>query len=236
MTGSTPVQLSLGISLNDEATFANYYADQGSGQAVEALKMLTAGGEDKNLLIWGAPGAGLTHLLQAVCHDVHTQHKTVQYLPLRDMVGFSAFDLCEGLEEFEYVCLDDIDHVCGLREWEQALFHLYNQLRDAGHALLIASHTSPPALPVLLADLKSRLLGSVRYHVTSLPDEGKQNALMMRARARGMEMPVDVAQFILNRTSRDTAELFDLLDRLDDESMQRKRKLTIPFVKDVLGL
>ena len=236
MTDSTPVQLSLGIALNDEATFANFHAGDTNAQVVEALKILVAGGEDKNLLIWGAPGAGLTHLLQAVCHDVHTHHKTVQYLPLRDMVGFSAFDLCEGLEEFEYVCLDDIDYVCGIREWEQALFHLYNKLRDAGHALLIVSHTSPPALPVVLADLKSRLLGSVRYHVKSLSDSGKQSALIMRARARGMEMAVDVAQFILNRASRDTTELFDLLDRLDDESMQRKRKLTIPFVKEVFGL
>src|SRR5690606_17164346 len=119
-------------------------------------------------------------------------------------------------------------------EWEQALFHLYNNIRDAGHALLIASHSGPPALPVVLADLKSRLLGSSRYHVKSLSDPGKQNALIMRARARGMQMPMDVAQYILNRASRDTTELFDLLDRLDDESMQKKRKLTIPFVKEVL--
>ncbi len=235
MAGTVPVQLSLGIALNDEATFANFYSDDANAQVIEALTNRVAGDGDTNLLIWGAPGVGLTHLLQAVCHDVYACRQTVQYLPLRDMVGFSASDVCEGLEEFQFVCLDDIDHVCGIREWEQALFHLYNKLRDAGHVLLIASHTSPPSLPVVLADLKSRILGSMRYHVKSLSDSGKQSALIMRAGARGMEMSVEVVQYILNRTSRNTGELFDLLDRLDDESMQRKRKLTVPFVKEVLG-
>jgi regulatory inactivation of DnaA Hda protein len=59
--------------------------------------------------------------------------------------------------------------------------------------------------------------------------------MIARAAARGMEMPADVATYILSRASRDTAELFTLLNRLDDASLQEQRKLTIPFVKSVLG-
>lgn len=232
-----PVQLSLGVSLNDDCTFGNFYASSNSNQqALGVLKDFASGQGEKMLLIWGAPGSGLTHLLQAVCHEVWGRKRSVQYLPLREMIGFSAEDICDGLEEAEYICLDGIDQICGIKEWERALFHLYNNIKDAGHYLLISSHTSPPSLPIVLADLRSRVLGCLRYHIESLTDSGKQTALIRRAAARGLELPEDVARFILSRASRDTNELFYMLNTLDEASLQHQRKLTIPFVKDVLSL
>ena len=236
MTVAGPIQLSLGISLNDDATFENFYTTDANKQAVSALEQFCIGHNNRNVLIWGQPGSGLTHLLQAVCHSAGNENKSVQFLPLRELIGFAASDVCEGLEQFEIVCLDSIDSICGNKEWEHALFHLFNNIRDAENSLLVSSHTNPPALPILLADLKSRMLGCVRYHITSLTDTDKHQALIKRAAARGMDMPGDVAQFILNRASRDTNELFYILDRLDDASLQSKRKLTIPFVKEILGL
>jgi len=238
---SEPVQLSLGVTLNDDCTFDNFYAAaEPNVQTIGALQQFV-GGEgdgngDKAILIWGAPGAGLTHLLQAVCHDVWRNKQSVQYLPLRDMLGFAAEDICDGLEGSQFICLDGIDQICGVKEWEKSLFHLYNNLKDAGHNLLISSHTSPPSLPIVLADLRSRVLGCVRYHVESLSDADKQVAMTMRAAARGLDLSGEVARYILSRASRDTNELFYLLDRLDEASLQKKRKLTIPFVKEVLHL
>lgn len=232
-----PVQLSLGVKLNDDCTFHNFHpSSDNNRQVLATLKNFVATPSDKNLVVWGAPGAGLTHLLQAVCHEVWARKRSVQYLPLREMIGFSAEDICDGLEEAEYICLDGIDQICGVREWENALFHLYNNIRDAGHCLLISSHTSPPSLPIVLADLRSRVLGCVRYHVESLSDSGKQSALILRAAARGLELPEDVARYILTRAPRDTNELFDMLNTLDEASLQHQRKLTIPFVKEVLLL
>jgi DnaA family protein len=231
----TPIQLSLGVSLRDDATFANFYVAEGNELAVHALREFCADRGERNLLVWGSRGAGLTHLLQACCHHAFEQHQSVQYLPLRDLVGYAPEDVCEGLEKVGLVCLDGIDQICGHRQWEQALFHLCNRLRDAGQRLLIASHTSPPSLPLLLPDLKSRLLGGVVYHLRALNDQEKAVALQLRARSRGMEMSDEVARFILSRAPRDTNDLFNLLDHLDDASLQQQRKLTIPFIKEVLG-
>lgn len=250
MTNLSPVQLSLGVSLRDDATFANFYAaDDNNRQIISALQTISPSIGDPSsnldarhqsasecsLVIWGARGAGLTHLLQACSHTASERGIAVQYLPLRDLVGYAPGDICDGLEAMQLVCLDGIDEICGNREWEQALFHLFNNLRDAGYCLVMASHTSPPSIPILLPDLKSRILGNAVYHLHSLNDQGKQTALQMRAKARGLEMPDDVARFILNRASRDTTELFLMLNMLDDESLQQQRKLTIPFVKEVLG-
>ncbi len=232
-----PLQLSLGVTLNDESTFDNFFAGSDNNrQILQDLEKFGRAEGEKNLLVWGAPGCGLTHLLQAVCHQVWEQGRAVQYLPLRDVRGFSAADICDGLEEAEVVCLDGIDQICGVKEWENALFHLYNNIKDAGHYLLISSHTSPPSLPIVLADLRSRVLGCVRYHLESLNDADKQTALIMRAAARGMDLPGEVARYILSRASRDTNELFYMLNTLDEASLQQQRKLTIPFVKETLHL
>ena len=237
MNDNDPIQLSLGITLNDDCTFSNFYAaaDENT-QALAALQKAIDGQGEKFLLIWGARGSGLSHLLQAVCHEAWDRKKRVQYLPLKDMIGFSGEDVCEGMEESDIVCLDGVDQICGTKEWEQALFHLYNRIKDANKTLIISSHTSPPSLPIVLADLRSRVLGCVRYHVASLSDADKQVAMIMRAAARGLDLPGEVARYILSRASRDTSVLFNYLQTLDEASLQHQRKLTIPFVKEVLRL
>lgn len=235
MISEHPQQLSLGITLNDDCTFDNFYAvAPGNIQAVDTLKKISLHPVDNLLLIWGAPGSGLTHLMQAVCHEASCEKKIVQYLPLRDLIGYSAEDICADLDQTDVVCVDDIDSICGIKSWEQSLFHLYNQIKDMGNTLLIASHTSPPSLPIVLADLRSRVLGCVRYHLESLSDSDKQVAMTMRAAARGLELTGDVARFILSRASRETNDLFALLQTLDEASLQKQRKLTIPFIKEVL--
>ncbi len=231
----TPVQLSLGVSLKDDATFANFLVGPGNEQPLHALRQFSEDRGEQMVVVWGSPGVGLTHLLQACCHEAFARHINVQYLPLRELVGYAPEDVCEGLDKVNLVCLDGLERICGQRQWEQTLFHLVNRLRDAGHRLLVACHTSPPALPLLLPDLKSRLLGGVVYHLRPLGDAEKGLALQLRARRRGMDMSDEVAKYILSRAPRDTSELFDLLNRLDDASLQRQRKLTVPFVKEVLA-
>lgn len=232
-----PVQLSLGVTLRDDATFANFYvANDKADLVISSLKAAALGTELSSQVIWGAPGCGLTHLMQAASHQAQSVGRSVQYLPVRDIRGYSADDICEGLESSQLICLDGLDLICGNREWELALFHLYNKLRDSGHVLLMSSHVSPSSLPIALPDLKSRILGSLVFQVNSLDDGEKQSALMMRAAGRGLQMPDDVCKFILQRSSRDMNNLFMLLNRLDECSMQQQRKLTIPFVKEVLRL
>ena len=67
-----------------------------------------------------------------------------------------------------------------------------------------------------------------------LDDQGKAEALRLQARQRGMDMPEEVAGYLLRRSPRDMTALFALLDMLDQASLAAQRKLTVPFVKEVL--
>jgi|SRR5690554_3996616 len=235
---SIPQQLSLGVSLKDDATFDNFYAPAGSSneQVVLTLREQVEGQGEHFLYLWGNTGVGLTHLLQASCHDAEARRLAVQYLPLRDMVGFAPEALLEGLEELDMVCLDGLEAVVGDPAWERALFNLYNALRDAGRLLLVAAPQNPRELAVELPDLRSRLQWGLILKVQALDDNDKQQALIRRARERGMELNDEVASYIVQRVPRDMNQLFCYLHRLDHASLAEQRKLTIPFVKKTLHL
>ncbi|TQV86822.1 DnaA regulatory inactivator Hda [Exilibacterium tricleocarpae] len=227
------------MSLNDDATFDNFYTrpNTGNAQVVKTLRGQAQGeGGETYVYLWGGAGVGLTHLLQAACHACHFRGLTAQYLPLREMVGFTPQALLEGLESVDLLCLDGLQAVAGQAQWERALFHLFNRLHDQRNCLLAAAHCSLAELPVELADLASRLRSGVAFQVTGMSDDDKQAALQARAAARGLDLSDEVAQYILHRAPRDTNELFYCLNRLDDASLAEQRRLTIPFVKRVLNL
>ncbi len=226
-------QLSLGIALRESATFENFY-EGGNIVLLKALKEMIANSGESFLYCYGSEGVGKTHLLQAYCHATTDLKQNTFYLPLKSHLEFSP-GVLEGLEQFDTVCLDDIDAVVGILNWEEALFHLYNRTREQGARLIVTAERTPQQLEALLPDLQSRLFWGLVLGVQELSDAEKIEALKIRAGQRGFELPTEVAQYILNHQSRNMRDLFASLDVLDKASMVAQRKLTIPFVKSILG-
>ncbi|HSX71655.1 MAG TPA: DnaA regulatory inactivator Hda [Pseudomonas sp.] len=231
-----PVQLPLGIRLRDDATFANYYpgANAAALGYVERLCEADAGWTESLIYLWGGEGVGRSHLLQAACLRFEQRGESAVYLPLSEVVEHGP-ELLDGLEQCELVCLDELDAVAGRSDWEEALFHLFNRLRDAGRKLLLAATVSPRELSVQLPDLQSRLTLALVFQLHALSDEDKLRALQLRASRRGLHLTDEVGRFILTRGERSMSALFELLERLDQASLQAQRKLTIPFLKETLG-
>lgn len=216
-------QLTLNIKLRDDATFSNYV-----GEA--AARLHSAGSP---VLIWGAPGSGRSHLLEAACHEAHNEGCSAIYLAKLDEHGP---EILRDLETVELVCLDDVDRIVGDADMELALFHLINGSRDHDHRLILASDCAASQLSVELNDLRSRLLGAVSIQTDQLSDDEKLAALRIRAHNRGFELNEEVGHYILGRAGRSMSNLVSLLHRLETESLTHQRKLTIPFVKSVLRI
>lgn len=157
------------------------------------------------------------------------------YVPLAMFVSAGPAIL-DGLAGRQIVCIDDVDAVAGDADWEAALFDLCNQIVDAGGQLVVAARSAPRECPFELEDLRSRLSRLPIFHLRSLDDEQRVAALQLRARHRGLELPGETARYLLKRSKRDMASLFDVLDKLDLESLRAQRRLTIPFVRDALQL
>ena len=228
-------QLPLPIHQSDDETLENFYAEN---------NLLLLNSLQKNFLqlhqqffyLWGNKGSGKSHLLKGVCQHYLAQQRPALYVPLNKAQYFSPAVL-ENLEQQALVCLDDLQAVIGNAEWEVAIFDLINRVRETGRTLLIMSaDQSPVNLPVQLPDLASRLTWGEVYQLAPLNDKQKIEVLQKAAYQRGIELPDETANFLFKRLERDMKTLFNALEKLDQASLQAQRKLTIPFVKEILAL
>ena len=230
------MQLPLSVQLRDDATFANYYSGS-NATLVNLLDMdrQVPGIESEQFIfLYGPRGVGCSHLLQAACHQMDSRNGRSIYLPMNELVHYPS-QMLEGMERLQLVCVDDIDAVAGIDEWEEALFDLFNRLRESDIRFLVAANNPPKALGIELPDLVSRLGWGMVFQVQPLNDKDMVSALQLRANLRGLDMGDDVARFIIYRSTRDMEYLFRILQKLDSASLRAKRKLTIPFVKEVMG-
>ncbi|KOO57775.1 DnaA regulatory inactivator Hda [Rheinheimera sp. KL1] len=232
----TPVQYTLAVTLPEDETLDTFYGAETSPVVSYIKHFLTRPSEHRlPLYLFGASGSGKSHLLYAACVQAQELGLTSQLLSLEDFKAWSP-RILDQLEELDLVCLDNIQAVAGDVSWQVAVFDLYNRMTEQGKALIIVADQAPTELGITLPDLVSRLQACTSFQLRLLADEDKQKLLQQKARLRGMELPDEVARFLLNRQQRDIRELVQILDLLDKASIVHQRKLTIPFVKDMLSL
>lgn len=226
-------QLSLGMWLREGASLDNFIGSQNQ-QLLQSLRQLTTLREERFLFLWGAKGVGKSHLLNAICHAATAMGESSVYLPMQQDDQFAP-EMFDGLEQVPVVAIDDLDVIAGNRVWETALFNLYNRMRDHGHGSLVLAGNMPVNdLGLILPDLQSRLSWGLVYQVYEMSDDEKLKALKQRADSRGFELPDEVAVYLFRHYQRQTSQLFELLERLDQRSLAEQRRLTIPFVKRVI--
>lgn len=224
-------QMPLALRLDPGATLKSFHPGP-NRPAVTQVR--SAAASPAWLYLWGPAGGGKTHLLNAACHEAGTAGRTACLVPLDRSVDWDPSTLA-GLQGIDLVCLDGIDAIAGRRDWEEAVFHLLNGLREAGGSVLMSACARPASLRVTLPDLRSRLGWGTLVRLKSLDDEDKLMALRLRAHERGLRLPDDVAAYLIRRVARDSHTLFGILEELDAASMAAKRRLTVPFVREVLA-
>jgi len=231
---AVPVQLPLGVRLRPDAQFNNFLVGP-NALILDSLQALFDSDDCEPIIyISGASGSGRSHLLQACCHQAEISDKEAIYLPAAELQPLAPA-VFESLEYYDLICLDDLERLLGKPEWEEALFHLYNRVRDAGKQLVIAADEAPAFVGAELADLRSRLGWGLVFQIKPLSDQQKLEVLSLSANARGLSVTDEVMRFMLNHGERNLSVLMDQLDQLDQASLSAKRKLTIPFVKQVLN-
>jgi DnaA family protein len=197
------------------------------------VQQCALGEGEKQVYIWSPSGGGKSHLLQAACNLAAKNRRTVCYLPAGQIIN-QPVQILDEIEQLDVVCLDDVEQLAQSAVWEEALFDLINRMREAGNSLLLAAAASPEHMNVQLPDLRSRLAWGPVFQLQSLSDAEKHEALRLRANQRGLELPENVAEYLIRHYPRDLFGLFERLETLDTAAMAMQRKLTVPFVKSVL--
>tara|TARA_R110000737_G_scaffold267488_1_gene274980 strand:+ start:511 stop:1221 length:711 start_codon:yes stop_codon:yes gene_type:complete len=230
-------QLTLSVQLPDDETFASFQSESNQ-MVVQQLSHFLDGIVDENkkvhsLYLFGLTGVGKSHLLHASCAYADTLGITSLCLSFSELTQLSV-DVLDGLENIDLVCLDDIQLIAGNKKWQQGVFDLYNRMIEQNKCLIITGDQSVAQLNISLPDLVSRLSWGLTEQLKPLSDKEKSFALQYRAQQRGLYISDDVASFLINRLSRDMTSLLAALEQLDQASIREQRRITIPFIKDVL--
>lgn len=232
MTSDSASQLPLGIRLNDEATFANFLVSSGNRQLFDVLTSTSP--SVQLIYLWGAEGSGRSHLLQALCHRYAESGASALYLPLLSRHDFAP-QILEHSHALSVICVDDLDAVAADSVWQEAMFHCFNEAAESNVLFVVTASRAPRDLDLSLADLRSRMQKGLIFQLQAADDGFKKQILQHRANSRGISLSDQVCDYILQRADRSLAGLIAVLERLDSESLQRQRRLTVPLVKDVMG-
>ncbi len=211
----------------EEQTFGNF--DPGRNQPlVDVLRFIAGGGRPGAVLyLWGEPGSGKSHLLHASCARAARAGRPWTYL-----VGGDA--LADDIAPEALVCIDDLDGGHAGPEGELRWLTLYERVRQEGGNLVVAAAQPPSALGLETPDLESRLSAGGVFHLVAPDDESRRRILAERAHERGFELSAPVMDYIMRHHARDMGSLFALLDRIDRDSLAQHRRITLPFLRDLL--
>ena len=214
-------QLLLQLAPPPAPTLDNFVPGR-NGAALQALRDIARGaGGERFVYLWGEPGSGRSHLLRGLAQAASGGEGL--YLCGTTSGGSMAAD--------KVLAVDDAQDLSAGDQIE--LFDLYNRVH-AGAGALVASGDAAPAQLALREDLRSRLAWGLAFQLHPLSDAEKAAALREHARGRALDLPEDVIAYLLKHARRDMASLIGILDALDRYSLEQKRPVTLPLVRDAL--
>jgi len=224
-------QIPLQLMPHRESRFADFVSGPNSA-VVDALKHMPDE-PGSHVFLYGDAGSGKTHLLNALCYEVRERQGRAFYLALKRLPKDAIASL-QGLEQLDLVCVDDLHVIAGQEAWEEALFHCFNRIREAGGRLLVSSRLRLSALNLGLPDLASRLAWGLRLPLTPLEDDDKLAVVNQRSAALGFDLPAEVQTYLLKHHDRSMTALLQTVEKLHYAALTHKRRITIPLAREVL--
>ncbi len=221
------VQTTIAIDKANRADLDNFHSDDNQHAVSFLREFLSDNLSGASCYIWGGRGSGKSHLLYAACKAVPSS----VYIPVFDLQLHS--DCLEGLEEHRLICVDDIHSVAGQNEWEEGLLNLLESVQSNRNLVIMTGGSAPDEAGFELADLVNRLQGRQEIRLSAATDATKLKILMDKAAERGLPIEPTVVQYVLRRYSRDMHALVRMLDHIAQYSLESRRKVTIPLLREL---
>jgi DnaA-homolog protein len=227
----TSAQIPLQLGFPPEQRFDTF---EPAGSEAVALLRAAAGAREQRLFVSGPPGCGKSLLLQATCAEAARLGRSFAYLPLAGL-GTHAAPALDAQPAVDVLCIDGLDAIVGNEAIERALFALHNRQTDAVGVIVYAARSGADGLAIELPDLRSRLQHCTHLPLLPLDEAQRRDWLQRRAAQRGLQLDDAVLDYLFRTVGRDLGTLGALLDRLDRESLAAQRRITVPFLRTVLG-
>jgi len=221
-------QLGLPFSIN-----ANFLLDDFSGEKNQELVAnilnLIKGKATANIFVYGDKSFGKSHLLQGVIIEGLKQDQKSVYLDLNDDISPDIFEL---ISDFQIIALDNVDQ-CN-QDNEKYIFDLINKLHSTNQMIVFSSRVKPEGLSVFI-DLKTRLSLASIYSLNRLDDDEIQHVIKRKLNNKSLKVDQRVIDYLIKNQTRDLKKIVEIIDKLDTFSLEKKRSITVPLIRQMLG-
>ena len=215
-------QLLLSLTPPPAPSLQNFYTGRNAA-ALAAIDQALCGRE-RSVFLWGERGSGKSHLLRAFVAAAEARGTPARYIPA------PHGELAQARADAA-VAIDDVNSLDAAGQ--STLFDLYNAARSQGGCVLAAA-SRPPAELALRDDLRSRLASGIVLRVLAMDDAEKADALNRYAEKRGLRLGSEIASYLLTHCRRDMSTQTAVLDALDRYSLEHKRPITLPLLREAL--
>ena len=227
---NSPKQLTFPWNKSFHSSFEGFYIDPKNKQLISILENISI---NENMYIYGLKNSGKTYLLQSLCNKYSKNDKSSLFLPLMDVTKYGV-EIIDSIENMDLVCIDGLEAVSQNKEWEIGLFNLINNAQQTGCRLVFTSSSEEGAINFSLADLDSRIRKFQSHEIFPISDDHLLKALKKTTNLRSISLGEKEAQYLITYTKRNIADLTIILESLDQLSMENKRRITIPLIKELL--
>lgn len=231
MADFIPKQLPLAVHLRPDAKLSSLYVEP-NRWFVDWLQSEWPSSRIPFCWLDAEPGSGLSHVIQAIAQQGEQLGQSVFYVSFAQAHQLSS-EVLADLAGFDLLCLDDLDCIAGQPEWDLALLHCFNEMQAQQKQLVVGSHQALATLkPQMLPDLWSRMSSGLVVHWRR--PEYWITAIEHVVQAQGMLMGAAARQYFAARAPRDWAQVMMLVNTLDQAALSAQRRITIPFIRQVL--
>jgi DnaA family protein len=225
-----PKQLTFPWNKVNKSSMLGFYCSQENDHLISLLM-------DSNfvddLFIYGTKQSGKTFLLQAMCNSYSSMGKSSLYVPLKKVMNYGV-EIFESLENIDLICIDGIEQVISKTEWEKEIFNLINKALISKSRLILTSSKDLKSLNFSLPDLESRIKKIQSSELYPIDDKDIIDALKYISQFKSINLGDKEAKYLVTYSQRDISSLIQILESLDQLSMEMKRKITIPLIKEVI--
>ena len=223
-----PKQLTFPWIKQNIASFDDFYFDpENFGLKKNLLE------EDDDLFLYGIKKSGKSFLLQSVCNFYASKNKSSLYIPIAEVMKY-GISFMDSLDNLDVICIDDIDLINSNKEWEIAIFNLINDCLISKCRLIFSSSLNPSSIKFDLKDLISRIKKIDHVELFPVSDDKLNDALNFICNLRSINLGEKEINYLVTYSKRNISDLINIINKLDKTSMQLKRKITIPLIKEVI--